>query len=439
MENARYTAVKLLDGTFEGGGYSNIKLSAALGRSDMDERDKRLCAAIYYGVILRKITLDHIIGALSSRPTDRIDGTVLNILRAGIYQLLYMDSIPDSAAVNESVSLAARFGRKSASGFVNAVLRRFIRQGKTFAVPSGTTEALVVKYSAPGWLVKSLCDDYGSEKAQELLADALGRPPLTIRHNTTACSGRELMAELEENGITADGRIPGCFVLGGGGDPAATDAFAKGHFHVQDRASQLCCIAVAPSEGDTVIDMCAAPGGKTFTMAEMMGGKGVIYASDLREKRVELIKDGARRLGLGNIKAVTADATLHNSGFPEADRILCDVPCSGLGVIRRKPEIKYKTPEEFSSLPDLQYRIAENALGCLKRGGELVYSTCTLRKAENDDVVERLLGAHAELEPVPVFGSAAGSGIPGSGGKLSVFPSLAGSDGFFIAKMRKVR
>lgn len=433
MTDPRYLAVKLLNKTFSGKGYSNLQLSGGLENSDMEERDKKLCSALYYGVIERRITLDHIIGGLSSRPVAKLDSAVLNILRCGIYQILYMENIPDSAAVNESVALAKKFSKTSASGMINAILRNFIRNGREYKLPKNPLDAASVKYSAPTELIKALTDDYGRELAENLLEDALTAPSVIIRRNTLLCGEDELIAALGE--ITAEKLdFPENAYALGGGDAVATEAFRKGFFHVQDIASQLCCMAVAPTENDTVLDLCAAPGGKTFTMAELMGGKGEIYAFDLHEKRVGLIKKGADRLHLTNIKAAAGDASVFNPKLPKFTKILCDVPCSGLGAIRRKSEIKYKDFADFSGLPDIQYRIAENALNYLAEGGELVYSTCTLRKAENDAVCDRLLAEHGDIiEPVEL------TGIPGEkfGSRASIFPCHFGSDGFFIAKFRK--
>ncbi|MDE5771544.1 MAG: 16S rRNA (cytosine(967)-C(5))-methyltransferase RsmB [Ruminococcus sp.] len=434
MANPRHMAVKLLCKTFSEGSFSNIQLNSGLKNSDLDERDKKLCSAIYYGVIERKIYLDYVIRQFSSRPPEKLDDIVLNILRSGIYQILFMDNVPDSAAVNESVRLAKKFGKTSASGMINAVLRNFIRNGKTVALPKDKIYAYSVKYSAPPELVGSLVNDYGWELADNLLSDALGSPPVTVRMNTLKCSEDEFLDSLGKIKAEKSGILSECFMLSGG-DVTATEAFGKGFFHVQDLASQLCCMALAPTENDIVLDICSAPGGKTFTMAQLMNGRGKIMAFDLHEKRVRLIRDGAERLGISNVSASVGDASKYNAELPKFTKILCDVPCSGIGAIRRKPEIKYKDFGDFSGLPEIQYNIAENALNYLDVGGELVYSTCTLRKAENEQVVEKLLSNHPEIEPVRLteplgekFGSSA-----------DIFPCHFGSDGFFIAKFRKVR
>ena len=432
MTDPRYLAVKLLDKTFSSGSYSNIQLDSGLKASDLDDRGKKLCSAIYYGVIERKLTLDHIIGGLSSRPVNKLDSIILNILRCGIYQIMYMESVPDNAAVNESVALAKKFRKTSASGMVNAVLRNFIRGGKELKLPKDGIKALSVKYSVPEPFVKSLIADHGREWTEIFLSDSLEKTVTNLRLNTIRCTEDEFIAALGD--IKAEKLSDNCYAVKSG-DVTATEAFKKGYFHVQGLSSQYCCEALAPTEQDRVLDICAAPGGKTFTMAELMNGKGEIYAFDLHEKRAELIRKGAERLGLTNIRAAAGDATKFDPELPKFTKILCDVPCSGMGVIGKKPEIKYKDISDFAGLPDIQYKIVTNALNYLSVGGELVYSTCTVRKAENDEVCDRLLSEHPELEEVK---------LPERNGKdfgcrATLSPMNGFDDGFFIAKFRKIR
>ncbi|MDE5946087.1 MAG: 16S rRNA (cytosine(967)-C(5))-methyltransferase RsmB [Oscillospiraceae bacterium] len=431
-KNARFLAVELLEKTFKNNGYSNIQLNSGLENSELDERDKKLCSVLYYGVIERLITLDHIISQLTERPVQKIDSVVMNILRIGIYQILYVDNIPDSASVNESVSLVKLFKKSSASGFVNAVLRKFIRNNKDYAVPRDILISSSIKYSAKTDFVDSLIADYGIEKMDIILSNALETPPITVRLNNLKENPEEVMKNIGAEKIDI---IPNCYRLKNG-NVKSLEEFKQGYFHVQDLSSQLCCMALNPSENDRVLDLCSAPGGKAFTIAEMMNGKGEIYAFDLHKKRVELIKNGAERLGILNIKTMTGNAMIFNENLPKFSKILCDVPCSGIGVVRRKPEIKYKDFSDFERLPDIQYKILENALNYLETGGELVYSTCTLRKAENDNIVEKLLENHKEIEGVSFLENL---GEPFGSYKASVFPNYFNSDGFFISKFRKLR
>lgn len=433
MMNPRYVAAKLLDKTFCSGSYSNIQLNSGLEKADLDEKGRRLCTALYYGVIQRKITLDYILAQYCSRPLRKMDSIIVTILRCGIYQLLFMDGIPDNAAVNESVSLAKQFGKTSASGMINAVLRNFIRGGKKMEFKGSETEILSAEYSCPPELAESLAADYGNETAKQFLQWSLTEGTTYIRRNPLKCSDEELMSALGKMGLKRLSADDFCYCLDGG-DLVNTKAFRDGWFHVQDISSQICCMSLAPTENDRVLDICAAPGGKTFTMAEMMNGKGEIHAFDLHEKRVQLIRNGAERLGLPNITAKSGDASVFNAELPKYTKVLCDVPCSGFGVIRHKPEIKYKKLSEFARLPEIQYNIAMNALNYLAAGGEMVYSTCTVRKAENEEVVMRLLenSPQIELAEMPTI----------MGRKLesmtTLFPSdFDGNDGFFIAKLRK--
>lgn len=433
MMNPRYLAAKLLDKTFCSGSYSNIQLNSGLQKADLDEKGRRLCTALYYGVIQRRITLDYILAQYCSRPLSKIDSIIVTILRCGIYQLLFMDGIPDNAAVNESVSLARQFGKTSASGMVNAVLRNFIRGGKKTEFKGSEIEILSAEYSCPTALVESLAADYGMGTARLFLQWSLTEGTTYIRRNPLKCSDGELMNALGKFGLKRHPINEFCYCTDGG-DLVNTQAFRDGWFHVQDLSSQICCMSLAPTENDRVLDICAAPGGKAFTMAEMMNGKGEIHAFDLHEKRVKLIRSGAERLGLPNITAKRGDASVFNPELPKYTKILCDVPCSGFGVIRHKPEIKYKDLSEFAGLPEIQYNIALNALNYLAVGGEMIYSTCTVRKAENEEVVTRLLenNPQIELAEMPEM----------MGGKLesmtTLFPSdFDGNDGFFIAKLRR--
>lgn len=428
MINPRYLAAKLLDKTFTGGSYSNIQLNSGLEKSNLDIQGKKLCTAIYYGVIQWKITLDYILSKYCTRPLNKMDSIVVTILRCGIYQLLFMNSIPDNAAVNESVALAKQFRKTSASGMVNAVLRNFIRDGKKINCNLSGNDALSVKYSVPVPLIESLVNDYGTETATEFLKTASEPAQRTyIRRNPLKCTHDEFMNFFESHADKILFKYEDkCIYAVSGGDVINTDAFKSGFFHVQGIASQTCCMALNPTENDLVLDICAAPGGKTFTMAEMMNGKGEIHAFDLHEHRVQLIQDGAERLGLENITAKVGDASVFNPDLPKYTKILCDVPCSGLGVIQHKPEIKYKNLADFANLPEIQYKIAENALKYLAVGGEMMYSTCTVRKAENEDVVARLLENHPEIETVENMD------------RITLLPSvIIDCDGFFITKFRK--
>lgn len=422
-DTARSLAVRLLLRTFADGSYSNLLLDKALADAELAPADKRLCAMLYYGVTERILTLDHIIGCYAKR---KLDAEVRFILAVGLYQLLYCEKIPDRAAVSETVALTGIFRKKSASGFVNAVLRNFLRDGKAIRYPADKWQRKQVEFSAPAELIEKLSGQLSEVIADRFFADSLLPPPVTIRLNTTRASLADIAELLPEPcGSVENGYFTKIQ------DVSRTESFRKGYFHVQDLSPQLCCKALHPQPGEIVFDVCAAPGGKTFTIAEMMENQGQVFAFDLHEKRVKLIRDGAERLGLTCITAQAQDAKLHRDDLPLADRVLCDVPCSGLGVIRRKPEIKYKPLADFAGLPDIQYAILENAAGYLKPGGTLVYATCTVLREENEAVIERFLAAHPEFsaDALTEFGCETG---------YKTFTRADDDcDGFFVGRLKK--
>lgn len=426
--------VRLLDKTFAGQGYSNIALDRALRDSDLDPRQKSRVSALYYGVIERLPELDYVLSLYSKKPPEKLDLTVRDLLRCGIYQLAHM-RIPDNVAVNDCVTGAKKLRYTSASGFVNAVLRGFVRDGKQIPAPRDPALRRQVQYCAPEWLIEQLSGEYGEQVMDALLTDALGRAPVTLRRNPLAGEEEAFLRAMGQVAVEKHPLLPDCYQVQGG-DVTRTDAFAQGMFHVQDLASQLCCRGLDPQPGDTVLDLCAAPGGKSFTLAELMEDRGRLYAFDLHPNRVKLIAQGAQRLHLQCVHAMTGDGSVHNPELPLADRVLCDVPCSGLGVIRRKPEIKYKDPAAFAGLPPVQAKILENAGRYVKPGGYLLYSTCTLSRAENDRVVEGFLQQHPEFEGVSFLGSL---GAPFGDYKVTLDPGCFGSDGFFMAKLKRTR
>ena len=393
-------------------------------------------AALFYGVLERRLTLDHVIRTNSKIAFEKLDKAAVQILRTGLYQLLYMPSVPESAAVNESVKMCKKLKCFSAQGFVNGMLRSFIRSGKKISYLGISPEKrLSVEYSCPEWLTEKFISEYGMDFAVRALKASVGKPPVYARVNVLRTTTDKVIAELAKQRIKA-APYPGlvnCIRLEKAGDIEKCAPFRQGLFHVQDISSQLCCLTLRPVVNETVLDVCAAPGGKSFTLAELMGNNGKLYSMDLHDMRVGLIEDGAARLGIKIITAMQNDASKFNGALPQADRVLCDVPCSGFGVIRRKPEIKYKPPEEFAGLPEIQYQILETSARYVKSGGTLVYSTCTLSRAENDDVADRFAASHPEFMPIvqPVPLSAPGDY------KRTYCPDENGGDGFFTASFRR--
>lgn len=436
MADPRLTVVKMLMKMESSEAYSNLLLDHAFNEAELSDRDKAFAAALFYGVLERRLTLDHVIRTNSKIAFEKLDKAAVQILRTGLYQLLYMPSVPESAAVNESVKMCKKLKCFSAQGFVNGMLRSFIRSGKKISYLGISPEKrLSVEYSCPEWLTEKFISEYGMDFAVRALKASVGKPPVYARVNILRTTTDKVIAELAKHRIKA-APYPGlvnCIRLEKAGDIEKCAPFRQGLFHVQDISSQLCCLTLRPVVNETVLDVCAAPGGKSFTLAELMGNNGKLYSMDLHDMRVGLIEDGAARLGIKIITAMQNDASKFNGALPQADRVLCDVPCSGFGVIRRKPEIKYKPPEEFAELPEIQYQILETSARYVKSGGTLVYSTCTLSRAENDDVADRFAAAHPEFMPIvqPVPLSAPGDY------KRTYCPDENGGDGFFTASFRR--
>ncbi len=411
------------------GGYSNLTLDSVLKSQEFPIKDKRFASALFYGVIERKITLDWIISKYSSKPLSKISPIVVIALRTGLYQIIYMDKVPEMAAVDETVKLIKSSKEKYASGFVNAILRAYLRNPVN--LPKGNSpEDLETRYSCPKWLVEELCEYLGVENAEKMLESALLPSDTYIRKNNLLEADFE--KELEKDGISYnETELGNCYRISGFGDIERSNSYKNGFFHVQDMASQICLNAFAPQKGERLLDVCSAPGGKTFTAAELMQNEGEIIACDLHAHRVKLIQNGAERLGIGIIKAVQNNATIFNEDFGLFDKIICDVPCSGFGDIGRKPEIKYKDPKDLTNLPNVQYNILSTSAKYLKKNGRLLYSTCTLRKVENEDVVKKFLENNNE------FILEKASQDENADGFVHLIPGKMRCDGFFFAILRR--
>ena len=405
--------------------WSNLALESYFQENELDVRDKAFASALFYGVLSRQLTLDACITAHSKKPVNKMDAAVRAILREAVFQLLYMNSVPEHAAVSESVVLTKRMRQASASGFVNAVLRSFLRDNKKIPLPPSPAEKhLSVKYSCNPALAKMLLGHYGSDITEQILADALEAPPVFLQVNTLKTTADELMTLLIARGITAeaDDEISNCLRVQNAGALHTLPEFKCGFFHIQDRSSQLCAKALNVKPGQHVLDVCAAPGGKSFAIAQQMQNSGRLLCCDLYEHRTGLITNRAAELGIEIIETQTTDMTIFLPELGEFDRVLCDVPCSGYGAMRRRPEIKYKSPAEFANLPDLQYKLLENSSHYCKVGGILVHSTCTLNPAENNDVTQRFLAESPEFSIVK---------------QSTVLPDGHGGDGFYICVMER--
>lgn len=408
MKSARLVAFETLYKIFYDNSYSNIALDKAL--RDIED-DKAFISALVYGVVERKITLDYFINKyITSKPKPKI----MTILRLGAYQLLFMEKVPDSAAINESVELTKIIKQDYYSKLVNAVLHK-IKCDKTMP------DDLSVKYSVPQNLINMWIKQYGDDTVKEFLPAVNDKPPVFAIPNTLYVDADELSYELSAEGIENEA-VNGVVIIYSGFDLNNSKAFKNGLFYIEDLSSYECAKALTASPGDTVLDVCSAPGGKAFTIAQSMNNVGSVHCFDLYDHRVKLIEDGADRLGLTCIKAQKNDALIYNSSIPMADKIICDVLCSGFGIIRRKPEIRYKNLDDIKELPEIQLGILTTSSRYLKAGGRMVYSTCTLNKKENEKVVSAFLDNNKNFELVS---------------EKTTFPSKFGGDGFYFAILKK--
>ena len=447
----------------EKGQYGNIAVDTALRRHPMSEPDRHLYTALVYGVTERKTTLEYLLSKFSSRPLNELDDSVRLALCMGLYQLIYLDRVPDHAALDETVSLVSR----KVSGFVNAILRSYLRfEASLPRLPDGSRaphesklttpaawaerfpdlsdplKALSVCSGVPLSLCKTFVEALGYDRAASALLAFGDKPPITVRVNTQKTTAEALAAELTAAGLTV---LPSLYASDAlripEGAITATDAFARGDFVVQDEASQLCVAALDAKAGDVVADTCACPGSKSFGIALTMRDEGTVHSFDLHKSKLSLIESGAERLGLTVITAAERDARRPDPDLlGKCDRVLCDVPCSGLGVIAKKPEIRHKDLTESPRLPTIQAAILEASAEYLKPGGVLVYSTCTILPTENQDVVTAFLDAHPEFEPLDFTFPAKDvsvTDIVSEKGMVTLLPDRNRTDGFFIARLRK--
>lgn len=420
MRNARSVAVNVLRSIIEDRSYSNIAVDSAIKKAELDRKEASLATTLIYGSLQRKITLERIVEGLSSKKS-KLDGFVLSVLLVGLYQILFLDRVPSSAAVNETVNIVKQSKFKFASGFVNAILRKASANRDEILKSIDESRDISYKYSCPVPLLKSLIADYGRDLAEGFLAASLETPKMFARVNTLKTTKDELFKVLESKGIECvESDVENAFYTKNGGSLMSVPEFRDGLFYVQDLASQKAIDALNIASGMRVLDICSAPGGKSFTAAMYLNGDGEIVSCDMYEQRVELIEKGAKRLGINCIKTQVADAS-KSYDLGSFDRVICDVPCSGFGVIRRKPEIKYKD-ESFEELQQLQFEILQNAVVYLKENGKLMYSTCTVRCAENEQIIEKFLKANENFCVEEM---------------RTMMPQTDGTDGFFYCILKR--
>ena len=417
--------------------YINLALSSH-SADNLTKEERAQLTALLYTTVERKLTYDYYISAISGRSLEDIDPYTKNILRLGICQILEMRSVPDFAAVNESVKLARNKGE---AGFVNALLRSVVRQKDCLPLPredKNYRRYLSVKYSFPLWIVKTFDKLYGRENAEKLLISFNENKYTDLTVNTMKTTADALRSALAERGIeTVDSIAPKISLrIPKSVNPENLPGFGEGHFFVQDSACVISALALDAKAGETVVDVCSCPGGKSFVTAILMGGEGEIHSFDLHESKLSLIAEGAERLGIDIIDIDCVDATEpHADLFGKADKVICDVPCSGLGVLAKKPDLRYKSEESVSELPALQLSILEASVKYLREGGEILYSTCTLRREENEEVIEKFLECNPEFTKIDF----SVENMSSTDGALTLVPHLHNTDGFFMAKLKKTK
>ena len=434
--SARKTALDSLIACRKDGAWANGALKEYMVRDQLDRRDAALAARLCYGVLQNRNYLDFYLKQLLTGKLKDLHPVVRDILHLGLYQLYFMDKIPESAAVNESVTLAKKYCPKQrfASGLVNGVLRNAVRSKGSLKEPA----TLVDRYSHPKELIKLLRSYVGEERLEGMLKANNASPETVVQVNTLRTTTEELIRILENDGITAQAHkwMPDCLTLSGTGNLEKMDAFQKGLFYVQDPAARLSVLCAQIPQNAHVLDCCAAPGGKSFGAAIAMKGTGSITSCDIHAHKTVLIQKGAERLGIESISVRQQDASqCVTEWIGTKDVVIADVPCSGLGIIRKKPDIRYKDLSEMAQLPQLQLQILKNQAAYVKPGGTLLYSTCTLARAENEGVVERFLEENTEFYPEALD-------LPqifpkNTNGMLALVPGEYDTDGFFIAKLRR--
>ncbi|HEU4963086.1 MAG TPA: 16S rRNA (cytosine(967)-C(5))-methyltransferase RsmB [Bacilli bacterium] len=442
--SARELALDVLLAVETRGAYSNLALTNALRQARLDSRDVGLTTELVYGTVGRLNTLDYYLKPQLKTPLHKLEPWVRNLLRLTVYQLFFLERIPHFAAINEAVEIAKRRGRK-ASGFINGVLRATLRNQDNLKLPSPQKDwvrHISIKHAHPDWMVETWERTFGRDATEAICEANNTRPAFSLRVNTHRTTRDELLQSLRESGIEATPSTvsPDGILLDEGLDITALPAFRDGLCTVQDESSMLVAQAVAPEPGQRVLDCCAAPGGKTTHLAELMHDDGEVLAVDIHDHKIELIHNIADRLGLTSIRTAAGDIRDVISDAGTFDRILLDAPCSGLGVIRRKPDLKWrKEPVDVHDIADIQQDLLDAVSGALKPGGYLIYSTCTIMPEENEELVQEFLNTHPDFEPAPI-GDVLPAGVRPADPNawfVQILPQDFNSDGFFISRLRR--
>lgn len=445
--NLREMALEILLEVEKNGAYPNVLLKQTLDKYlYMEKQERAFLTRLVEGTVERKLTLDYYINSVSKTPVNKMKPVMRCIMRLSAYQIFYMDAVPDSAACNEAVKLAQKKGFQTLKGFVNGVLRNLSRQKAAIVIPEESKEpvkAFSVHYSVPEWLVEKIIKDYGTENAKnmfESLYENVGAT--TIRVNNSKVSTEKCAEFLEKEGVHVEKApyVENALEISGYDSLGFLESFEKGYFQVQDVSSMFVGLAANPKPGDTVIDVCAAPGGKSIHVADLLNGTGHVEARDLTDYKVSLIEENIARCGFSNITAKRADALVTDESVKEsADIVIADLPCSGLGVLKKKSDIKYRMSQsQIEELAELQRAILKNAVTYVKSGGTLIYSTCTVAKEENDLQVDWIL-ENLPLELVTLKGCVSEEVLKNADreGVLQLLPGREKTDGFFLAKFQK--
>ncbi len=441
--NVREVALDALIKLEQNQAYSNLLLQSVMKDKDLADQDKPLLTELVYGTLQNKLALDYMLAPFVKKP-QKVAPWVMQLLRMSLYQMVYLEKIPDRAAIHEAVELTKKRGHKGISSLVNGVLRSVQREGvPAFDDIKDPVKRLSIETSHPLWLVQEWVQSYGFEEAESMCRIHLVPPKQTLRVNRIKTDRAALKQKLLDAGIETElGDLSEDALKLMKGSIVSTSSFQEGYVTIQDESSMLVARALDPQPGETVLDACAAPGGKSTHIAERMNDEGQIVSLDLHEHKVKLIKQAAKRLNLTQIEAKALDARKAKEEYSEAsfDRILIDAPCSGFGVIRRKPDMKYtKSPEDSARLATIQQAILNETAPLLKPGGTLVYSTCTMDPTENQQVIHAFLQEHQDFEPDLSLNERLPEQVAPfvQNGSVQILPHYFGTDGFFICSMRK--
>lgn len=442
--NEREIVLEVLLEITEHGMYSHIVLRDVLNKYQyLEKKERSFITRVTEGTLEHMMEIDYILDQFSKVKVKKMKPVIRNIMRSAVYQMKYMDSVPVSAACNEAVKLAVRKGFGSLRGFVNGVLRNVARNLDQIEYPTEPRQRLSIQYSMPEWILNLWLKAYDSDIVEQMLQAFQRETPLTIRCNLRMVTPKQLKEHLEAEGVTVKVHpyLEYAFHISGFDYLGDLESFQNGEFSVQDISSMLVSELAGPKEGDYVIDVCAAPGGKSLHMAEKLNGSGHVEARDLTEYKVGLIQENIERTGLSNVEAVQQDALIFDeTSVGKADIVLADLPCSGLGVLAKKTDLKYKaTKEGADSLAKLQREILKNVQAYVKDEGKLVYSTCTINPAENMDNVHWFLNEYPEFELIDIHGSLCEELQKDvkENGCIQLLPGVHQSDGFFLACMKK--